>query len=119
MTAHVVHRPTHDHVVASELWVLALATILLACSAVLLVMWEPKALGIALTIGLLAIGARYVFTRVRDREHAHAEASSTVASTGLVVAAVAVAPLIAFALLWAGLLLLLGVMWLLNAVGII
>jgi len=119
MTAHVLHRPTHDHMVASELWVLALATILLACSAVLLVMKEPMALGIALAIGLLAIGARYVFTSVREREHARAEASSTVASTGLMIAAVAVAPLIAFALLWAGLLLLLGAMWLLNALGLI
>jgi hypothetical protein len=38
---------------------------------------------------------------------------------GLSIAAVAVAPLIAFALLWAALLGMLGVIWLGNALGIL
>lgn len=116
-TAHA-HTTSHDRVVGSELWMLAMATVLLAIGAVMLVMWSPKALFAALMVGLLAVGARAAFTRVRETTHAHAEASSAVASTGLVIAAVAVMPLIAFAALWAGLLLLLGAMWVLRAVGL-
>ena len=113
-------RSAHDRMIGSELWMLALATILLGAGAVLLLLnWGPVALIGALGVGLVAIGVRQAFVQVKTREHTEAEASSAVASTGLVVAAVAVAPLIAFALLWAGLLLLLGVMWALNAVGIL
>jgi hypothetical protein len=110
---------THDRIVGSELWMLAAATVLLGTGAVLLLVWSPVALGVALAVGLMAVGARQAFVQVKAREHAEAGASSAVASTGLVIAAVAVAPLIAFAILWAGLLLLLGAMWVLNAIGLI
>ena len=121
METYAEHRHlSHGHLVATtELWMLALTTILLACSAVLLVVWNPEALGIALAIGLVAIGTRMAFGRVRESVHQRAEASSAVASTGLVIAAIAVAPLLAFALLWTGLLLLLGVMWFLGVLGIL
>jgi hypothetical protein len=119
MTQAKAHTTTHDRVIGSELWMLAMATVLLGTGALLLLAWKPAALGVALAIGLMAVGARQAFTRVKTREHEVAEASSAVASTGLVIAAVAVAPLIAFALLWAGLLLLLGAMWVLNALGVI
>lgn len=118
--AHAHARSAHERVVGSELWMLALATVLLGAGAVLLLLnWGPVALIGALGVGMIAIGVRQAFVQVKAREHESAEASSAVASTGLVIAAVAVAPLIAFALLWAGLLLLLGVMWVLNAVGIL
>jgi hypothetical protein len=113
------HSTAHDRVIGSELWMLALATVLLGTGALLLLAWKPAALGIALAVGLMAVGARQAFTQVKTREHSEAEASSAVASTGLVIAAVAVAPLLVFALLWAGLLLLLGAMWVLNAIGVI
>lgn len=102
-----------------EMWMLALATIVLASGSVFVIMWSPEAFGLALITGLLAVAARSVFVKVRETAHARAEASSTVANTGLVLASVAVAPLLAFAVLWAALLLLLGFTWVLNAFGVI
>ncbi len=101
------------------LWLLALATIVLASGSLLIVMWSPKALLLALIVGLMALVSRSIFVSVRESAHRRAEASSTLANTGLAIAAVAVAPLLAFALLWAALLLFLGMTWLLNAIGII
>lgn len=103
----------------SEMWFMSLATMVLAIGALLIIMWKPTALGLALGVGLLAIGARSVFTRIRESAHARAEASSAVANAGLAVAAVSIAPLLLFAFLWAALLVLLGVMWILSALGVI
>lgn len=108
-----------ERIVWSELWMLATATILLGTGAVLLLLWDPPSLGIALGVGLMAVGAQRAFAHVRGRDRDVAKASDAAASTGLVIAGVALAPLIAFALLWTGLLLLLGVMWLLSAVGVL
>ncbi len=102
-----------------EMWFLSLATMVLAIGALLIVMWEPIALGLALGVGLLAIGARMAFTRVKESAHQRAEASSAVANAGLAVAAVSIAPLLLFAFLWAALLVLLGAMWVLSALGVI
>jgi len=103
----------------SEMWFLSLATMVLAIGALLIVMWEPMALGLALAVGLLAIGARMAYTRVKESAHQRADASSAVANAGLAVAAVSIAPLLLFAFLWAALLVLLGAMWVLTALGVI
>ena len=102
-----------------EMWFLSLATMVLAVGALLIIMWEPTALGLALGVGLLAVGARAVFTRVKESAHKRAEASSAVANAGLAVAAVSIAPLLLFAFLWAALLVVLGAMWVLSALGVI
>ena len=119
MRAHAAQHTAHERMIGSELWILAMATIVLAFGAVMLLVWDPRALLLALGVGMMAVGARMAFSRVKTREHVQAEASSAVASTGLVIASVAVFPLIAFAVLWAGVLVLLGAMWALNAIGII
>jgi hypothetical protein len=96
-----------------------MGTIVLGFGAVMLLVWDPRALILALGVGLMAVGARLAYSQVKSRAHAEAEASSAVASTGLVIASIAVAPLIAFAVLWTGVLVLLGAMWVLNAIGLI
>ena len=103
----------------SEMWLLSLATVVLGIGALLIIMWQPTALGLALGVGLLAVGARSLFTRIKESAHARAEASTAVANAGLAVAAVSIAPLLLFAFLWAALLVLLGVMWILSALGVI
>ena len=115
MTTHSIQ----DRLAGTELVFLSLAAVVLGIGALLVIMWEPAALGIALAVGLMAIGARGLFVHLRDSAHRRAEASSTVANTGLAIAAISVAPLILFAFLWAALLALLGVMWVLNAIGVI
>ncbi len=102
-----------------SLWLLSFMTILLASGALLIIMWSPKALILASIVGAGAVVSRGIFQRVKETTHARAEASSTVANAGLTLAAVAVAPLLAFALLWAALLVFLGMTWLLNAIGVI
>jgi len=101
------------------MWVLALATVVLAIGALLIVMWKPEALGLALLAGLAALGARALYTKVKESARKRAEASSAVANAGLAIAAVSIAPLLLFAFLWAALLVLLGVMWILSALGVI
>lgn len=117
MTTHTMR--LQERLAGPELWVLSLTTVVLAIGALLVIMWEPAALGVALAVGLLAIGARGLFGHIKETAHQRAEASTAVASTGLVIAAISVAPLLLFAFLWAALLGLLGVTWLLNAIGII
>ena len=112
-------RNLQDRLAGPELWVLSLASVVLAIGALLVVMWEPAALGVALAVGLMAIGARGLFGRIKESAHQRAEASTAVASTGLAIAAISVAPLLLFAFLWAALLALLGVTWVLNAIGVI
>ena len=108
-----------ERLAGPELWLLSLATVVLAIGALLVIMWEPAALGVALAVGLMAIGARGLFGRINESAHQRAEASTAVASTGLAIAAISVAPLLLFAFLWAALLALLGVTWVLNAIGVI
>lgn len=109
------------------LWVLSVATVVFASGAVFIVLWSPRALMLALGSGLLAVLARSLFVRVRDAMPAPAargtavranEAASTVSGAGLVIAAVVIAPLLAFALLWTALLAILGGTWLLHLVGL-
>lgn len=108
-----------DRLAGPELWVLSLATVVLGIGALFVIMWEPAALGVALAVGLLAIGARGLFGKIKESTHQRAEASTAVASTGLAIAAISVAPLLLFAFLWAALLGLLGITWLLNVIGVI
>ena len=115
----MTQRAASQRYAGPEMWFLSLATMVLAVGALLIIMWEPTALGLALGVGLLAVGARAVFTRVKESAHKRAEASSAVANAGLAVAAVSIAPLLLFAFLWAALLVMLGVMWVLSALGVI
>jgi hypothetical protein len=101
------------------MWFLSLATVVLAVGALLVIMWEPRALGLALGVGLAAIVARGLFNRIKETAHARAEGSSAVANAGLVVAAISVVPLLLFAVLWAALLIILGSMWLLSTIGVL
>ncbi len=103
--------------VGLPLWMLALATVLFASGAVLTLIWSPKALILALGLGLMAIVSRVMFVRVKAAAHVGAQAGEAVANTGLALAGIVVAPLLAFALLWAGLLLILAVTWVLHALG--
>jgi hypothetical protein len=101
-----------------SLWVLALLTVVLAVGSILIILWSPAALALALVVGFLAVAARMVFVRVREASHQRAEASTAIANTGLTLAAIAIVPLLAFAALWAALLVFLGVTWILHAVGV-
>ncbi len=102
---------------ALPLWMLALATLMFASGAVMTLIWSPKAMILALALGLMAVLARVMFVRVKAAAQVRAQAGQAVANTGLAVATVVVAPLLAFALLWTGLLLILGVTWVLHTVG--
>ncbi len=115
--AHRLAAP--NRFVGPSLWLLALATIVLASGALLVILWSPRALALALALGILALAARSVHSGIRSSARRKSEASSAVANTGLVLASFAVAPLIAFALLWTSLLLLLGVTWVLHALNLI
>lgn len=117
--ATMPHRGAVQRYAGPEMWVLAFATVVLAIGALLIVMWRPEALGLALLAGLAAVGARALYTKVKESAHRRAEASSAVANAGLAIAAVSIAPLLLFAFLWAALLVLLGVMWILSALGVI
>ncbi len=100
------------------LWTLAASSLLLASGALAVVLWEPRALWIGLFAGLLGLVSWGVFTRVRTRLRARAGASAALADAGLILGAVVVLPLLGFAVLWIGLLLILGVTWLLHLVGL-
>jgi hypothetical protein len=116
--AHTVAAQRHTSA-GPSLWLFALVTMVLASGALLIVMWSPRALALALVVGLAAIASRTMFQRVKSTAHVSAEGSSTVANAGLALATVAIAPLIAFAVLWAALLIFLGATWILNALSII
>jgi hypothetical protein len=113
------HIETHDRYAGPSLWVLSFTTVVLAIGSLLILVWQPKAFWVALGVGLLAFAARGIFVRMREVTHERAEASNAVSNAGLALAAVAVAPLLAFAFLWAGLLLILGLTWVLSALGVI
>ena len=53
-----------ERLAGPELWLLSLASVVLAVGALLVIMWEPAALGVALAVGLMAIGARGLFGRI-------------------------------------------------------
>ena len=116
--AHTVAAQRHTGT-GPSLWFYAFVTVVLASGALLIVMRSPKALALALVVGLGAVVSRALFQRVKTTSHAQAEGSSTVANAGLALATVAIAPLLIFALLWAALLLFLGATWALNALGVI
>ena len=115
----MTHKAATHRMAGPEMWFLSLASVVLAIGALLVLMWEPKALGLALAVGLAAVGARGLFVRIRESANERAEASTAVANAGLTIAAISIMPLLVFAFLWAALLLLLGVMWALNAFGVI
>jgi hypothetical protein len=104
---------------APSLWMLALTTVVLATGSLAILVWKPKAFWLALLVGLVAFATRGIFVQVREATHRRAEASNAVSNAGLALAAVAVAPLLAFAFLWAGLLLILGLTWVLSELGIV
>ena len=110
--------PRHTHA-GPSLWLLASSTVVLASGALLIILWSPKALALALLVGAGAVVARTVFYRIKVAAGVRAEASSVVANAGLALAAVAIAPLLAFALLWTALLIFLGATWVLHAIGVI
>lgn len=108
-----------NRALTTAMWILALASAALAVGTVVLVFWSPRALMIALACGLLALAAWGMFARVRATAQQGTRASSAVADVGLVLAGLAVAPLLAFAVLWASLLLILGAAWVLHALNLI
>lgn len=100
-------------------WALAVGTIVFGAAALYILVQNPEALPVAAVAAVFAIVARFGYGRVRAlTETRSAEASGAVANVGLVIAAVALAPLIAFALLWTALILIIGAAWLLHLVGL-
>ena len=100
------------------MWALAIGTMIFGAGALYMIVQNPEALPLAAIAGGFAIIARIAYGRIRSVTGVRTEASGAVANTGLVVAAVAVAPLIAFALLWTALMLIIGAAWLLHVIGI-
>ena len=100
------------------MWALALGGIVFGAAALFMVVQNPAALPLAAVAGFFAIVARVGYGKVKEASNERAEASTAVANTGLVIASIAVAPLIAFALLWTALLLIIGAAWVLHLVGI-
>jgi len=98
-------------------WIMSVTTVLLASGAIVTLIWQPRTLWLALGAGMLAVVSWHTFTRLRATARRTAGAGA-VANTGLFLGVVVVAPLLAFALLWTGLLLILGVTWLLNQAGL-
>lgn len=109
--------PAPHHSTALPLWTSAMSTVVLAIGAIMIVLWKPEALALALIVGGLAVLSRTIFVKVRDSAHEPAEASTAVANAGLGLAAIAIVPLIAFAVLWAGLILYLGISWVFTQLG--
>lgn len=119
---HTTRVATHHHDktagVGIPMWALAVGTTIFGAAALYILVQEPAALPLAALVGLFAVVARLAYGRVRTASQEKAEASGAVANAGLVIAAVALAPLIAFALLWTALLLIIGAAWLLHLVGL-
>jgi hypothetical protein len=109
--------PAPHHYAGLSLWTSAISTVVLAIGAIMIVLWKPEALALALLVGGLAVASRTIFVKVRDSGHEPAEASSAVANAGLGLAAIAIVPLIAFAVLWAGLIVYLGISWVFTRLG--
>lgn len=103
---------------AVPMWVLAFGTIAFGAGALYILVQNPAALPIAAVAALFAVAARLGYGKVRTMAQERAEASGAVANVGLVIAGVAIAPLILFALLWTSLLLIIGVAWVLHSFGL-
>jgi hypothetical protein len=100
------------------LWALALGGIVFGAAALYIIIQNPAALPLAVVAGVFAVVARVGYGKVKSISQEQAEASTAVANTGLIIAAVAIAPLVAFALLWTALLLIIGAAWVLHAIGL-
>ena len=104
------------------MWALAVGTTVFGAAALYIIIQSPAALPLAAMAGVFAVVARVGYGKLRTASRSvtatRAEASGAVANVGLVIAAVAVAPLIAFALLWTALLLIIGAAWLMHILGI-
>lgn len=101
-----------------SVWTVSAATVLLASAAIAVVLWEPRALWIALACGGLVLVGTSLRERIRARARARVGAGSAAANAGIALSVLVIIPLIAFALLWVSLLALLGVAWILRAVGL-
>lgn len=99
-------------------WIAAIGTIILAAVSLVVLVQAPEALPFAMVAGGLAIVARFGYGRMKASVHERTEASDATANVGLVIAAIALAPLVAFALLWTALLLIIGVAWVLHLFGL-
>ena len=100
------------------LWLMAIGTMIFGAGALYILIQNPATLPLAAVAGGLAIIARIGYSKMRSVTRVTDEASSAVANVGTVIAAVAVAPLIAFALLWTALLLIIGAAWVLHLLGL-
>jgi hypothetical protein len=103
---------------AVPMWVLAFGTVVFGAGALYILVQNPAALPIAAVAAALAIVARVGYGKVRTMSRERAETSGAVANVGLVIAGVAIAPLILFALLWTSLLLIIGAAWVLHIFGL-
>lgn len=98
-------------------WILSMTTILLACAALGILVWQPRTVWLALVVGVLSVVSWVTFNRLRAATK-QGSGSIAVANTGLLLGVLVVVPLLAFAVLWTGLLLIIGVTWLLHAIGL-
>ena len=103
-------------------WSLALSTLALASASVVMLAAAPAALPFALVAAALALTARGLLTIVRAESGARRQAATRpatgVANAGLGIALITLVPLLAFALLWTSIMVILGVSWLLYTVGL-
>jgi len=115
MNTQAITRGKTSHVKAGG-WFTALFALVMGCAALLVVIQNPAALPMAalFAVGAIAVRVGYNWTRTTSKSAEEA----TAGSIGLVVASIALAPLIAFALLWTSLLLIIGGAWLLHLVGL-
>ena len=113
------HRVTTSGLVRGPaLWMLSLTSLVLATGAIIMLVWEPRGFLVAAGLGIGAVAARGAFSRAKSVAHVGAQASSSVANLGLVIAGLVLTPLIAFVVLWVSLLALIAVQWLMHVVGI-
>ena len=113
-TQAVTSRKT-SHIKAGG-WLTALFALVMGCAALLTVVQNPAAIPMAILMGVSAIAVRVGYNWTRTTSKSAEEA--TAGNLGLVIAGIAVAPLIAFALLWTSLLLIIGAAWVLHMLGL-
>jgi hypothetical protein len=100
-----------------RMWMFAIMTVIFAAGSLWIIIWQPTTLLLALTVGLIAIVSHAIYIKVRADAKERVGPSSVVANAGLVLAALAIAPLVAFALLWFALMVVLAFTWLLSQMG--
>ena len=98
-------------------WFTAIFALVMGCAALLTMIQNPAAIPMAILFGVSAVAVRVGYNWTRTTGKATAE-EATAGNIGLVIASVALAPLILFALLWTSLLLLIGGAWVLLAIGL-